>query len=90
MPWTLNKNGVTPSVTLTAAEQLKLNTFMNGIRAGKHPKDAAKAAGDTDYKEFGNTKIRQGQIRLSQGKRATFEVDDNTQVVKFIQVGGHT
>jgi hypothetical protein len=90
MPWTLDKNGVTPSVPLTAAEQLRLNTFMNAVRAGKHPKEAAKDAGDTDYKEFGNTKIRQGQIRMSQGKRVTFEVNDNTQVVKIIQVGGHT
>ncbi len=89
MPWTLNKNGVTPSVTLTSSEQMNLNTFMNAVRNGVHPRQAAQSW-DSDYKEFGNSKIRQGQIRLSKGQRATFQVDDNTSTVTIIQVGGHT
>ncbi len=85
MPYTLDKNGVTPSVPLTASEQDNLNTFMNRIRLeGVHPITAA-ASWDSDYKNLiGN----QYQIRLSQRNRVTFEIDGD--IVRILQVGGHT
>lgn len=86
MPWNLKKNGVTPSRPLTHAEQNNLNTFMNAVRRGTDPGTAANAW-DSDYKKLmGN----QYQIRLSQGCRATFIVNNNTQEVTMLQVGGHT
>lgn len=87
MVWTLDKNGVTPSRPLTHAEQDNLNRFMNSVRLGMHPRDAAKITGDLNFKML---TAFQGQIRLSQGTRATFEVDGANEVVRFLQVGGHT
>ena len=88
MPWTLDKNGVTPDVDLTTAEQDKLNAFMGAIQNdGKHPRTAAQEAGDTMYE---NLQGDQYQIRLSKANRATFTVDDDNERVTFLQVGGHT
>lgn len=86
MAWKLNKNGVTPSRPLTTAQQQHLNEFMNSVREGNSPKVAA-SQWDSDYK---NLQGDQYQIRLSQGCRATFIVDNATQTVTMLQVGGHT
>lgn len=86
MAWTLNKNGVTPSVKLTTTEQDHLNEFMNRVRAGEAPSDAA-SGWDSNYK---NLTGQQYQIRLSQKNRATFTVDPKAQRVTMLQVGGHT
>ena len=86
MAWTLNKNGVTPSVTLTKTEQDHLNEFMNKVRENKDPKTAA-SGWDSNYKCLQGD---QYQIRLSQSNRATFTVDTTHQVVKMLAVGGHT
>jgi hypothetical protein len=86
MPWTLNKNSVTPNVNLSNVEQGHLNDFMNAVRNGTHPKTAA-ASWDSDYK---NLTGDQYQIRLSQANRATFLVNNTTQVVTMTAVGGHT
>jgi hypothetical protein len=85
MPYTLDKNGVTPQRTLTKTEQDHLNEFMNRIRLeGLSPKEAA-SGWDSKYTQLrGN----QYEIRLSQGNRATFEIDGFT--VRMLQVGGHT
>jgi mRNA-degrading endonuclease RelE of RelBE toxin-antitoxin system len=73
--------------TLTQSEQNKWDAFQDTVRAGTHPKEAAREIGDSDYKCLqGN----QYQIRLSQHNRATFLVDDTTQTVTILQVGGHT
>lgn len=87
MPWTVDKSSAEFGV-LTNSEQYKFDQFQNAIEHNnKHPKEAAKEAGDTDYKCLtGN----QYQIRLSQGTRATFLVEDMIQRVKVLQVGGHT
>ena len=86
MAWKLDKNGVTPQVPLNATEQTHLNEFMNSVREGNSPSVAAQQW-DSNYKKLqGN----QYQIRLSQGCRATFTVNDTTQVVTMLQVGGHT
>jgi hypothetical protein len=86
MAWALDKNGVTPKVPLTTAEQEHLNEFMNKVRENIDPKTAA-SGWDGQYKLLqGN----QFQIRLSQGNRATFTVDSTHQVVKMLAVGGHT
>jgi mRNA-degrading endonuclease RelE of RelBE toxin-antitoxin system len=85
--WKLDKTGATFK-QLTPAEQAKFDIFQNAIaNRGFSPSEAAGEAGNTDYKRLqGN----QYQIRLSQGNRATFTVDNNTHVVKILQVGGHT
>ena len=85
MPYTLNKNDVTPSRPLTTSEQDHLNEFMNKIRnEGVSPKVAA-SGWDSDYKQLAGD---QYQIRLSKGNRVTFSVVGNT--VTMLQVGGHT
>jgi hypothetical protein len=86
MPWKLDKNNVTPSVPLTKAEQDHLNEFMNKIRAGSSPHDAA-AGWDSEYKRLAGEEY---QIRLSRGNRVVFLVNAASQTVKIMQVGGHT
>lgn len=87
--WNLDKNGVTPSIPLTHSEQDHLNTFMNQIRlAGVSPKEAA-VGWDSNYKKLRGTRD-QYEIRLSQGNRATFLVDDERKIVTMEAVGGHT
>jgi hypothetical protein len=88
MAWTLNKNGVTPSVTLTSVEQDHLNEFMNKVRENIDPKTAASGWG-SDYKCL-DSRTHQFQIRLSKGNRATFTVDTTHEVVTMLAVGGHT
>jgi hypothetical protein len=89
MSWKLNKNGVRPKVTLTDTEQDKLNAFMDAITTnGLHPATAAK---DTrcKYIKLEGTE-NQYEIHLSAGNRATFTVDEKTETVTMLQVGGHT
>ena len=86
MPWTLDKNGVTPSVNLTSTEQDHLNEFMNRVRQGDPPNVAA-SGWDSNYKNLAGD---QYQIRLSLKNRATFAVNNQAQVVTMLQVGGHT
>lgn len=86
MSWTLDKNGVTPSVDLTDAEQEHLNEFMNQVRDGKDPKSAA-SGWDSDYK---NLNGNQFQVRLSKRNRVTFTVNQADWKVTILQVGGHT
>ncbi|MEA5497716.1 hypothetical protein VB834_03365 [Limnoraphis robusta Tam1] len=85
--WTVNKKNAEFG-QLTKAEQAKFDIFQDEIHNhGLHPKDAAKEAGDTDYKQL---KGNQFQIRLSGRERATFLVDDENEIVTILQVGGHT
>ncbi len=78
------------NVQLTNSEQNKYDTFQNEIvQNGVHPREAAAKAGDTNYRKLAGTE-NQFEIRLSQGARATFLVDDATQVVTMMQLGGHT
>lgn len=87
MAYTLDKNGVTPSGTLTNVEQDHLNEFMNRIRnEGVDPKTAA-SGWDSNYKKLAGTE-NQFEIRLSLANRATFSVIGT--VVTMLQVGGHT
>ena len=84
--WKLNKNGVTPSVTLTPSEQKNLNDFMGGIQKGEHPATVA-SAWSANYKRLQDNQF---QIRLSGSNRATFTVDETTKTVTMLQVGGHS
>jgi hypothetical protein len=86
--WRLDKTRARFSRDLTFAEQQTFDTFQNAIQHhGMHPKDAAKQAGDTNYKCLAGD---QYQIRLSQGNRATFRVHTTGKTVEILQVGGHT
>jgi hypothetical protein len=90
MGWTIEKSAKNFNSHLGVAAQATWDRFQNAVHQGMHPKIAAQQAGDTDYKLLGTAKIGQFQIRLSHGDRATFTVDESTQVVKVLQVGGHT
>jgi len=85
--WTLNKNGVTPSLALTPVEQKNLNEFMSLVNAGNAPSIAANGW-KSEYKKLGGT-VNQFEIRLSLSNRATFIVDDKNSIVTMIAVGGH-
>lgn len=89
--WHVNQEGVNKKdfEKLNESEQEKFNQFKNAIAEGLHPREAAKRAGDTKYTKLQGTD-NQYEIRLSQGARVTFLVDDEKREVKILQVGGHT
>jgi hypothetical protein len=72
-PYTLDKKGA-KFKQLTPAEQAKFDIFQNAIaNNGLSPRQAADEMGGADYKKLqGN----QYQIRLSEGNRATFLIQD--------------
>lgn len=59
------------------------------VRADTHPREAARRVGDLNYKPLSGT-TGQYEIRLSQGHRATFTVNESTEQVVVYQIGGHT
>ncbi|VVQ14796.1 hypothetical protein PS918_05774 [Pseudomonas fluorescens] len=86
--WTYSKKGATFKNGLTESEQTTFDTFQNLIKnQGLSPADAAKMAGDSNYKQLDN-RFNIYQIRLSQKNRVLFEINDLN--VKVRQVGGHT
>ena len=72
---------------LEKSEQAVFDRFQNAVKKGMHPKEAAKQAGDTNYKKLSGD---QYQIRLGGKQRATFIVDEAKKVCTIKQVGGHT
>ncbi len=90
MPWRIDKSRAQFGY-LTNAEQNKFDAFQDALHTGlaSHPKEAARIAGDTDYKMLSGGS-NQYQIRLSQGTRATFRIHETEQRVEIMQVGGHT
>lgn len=90
MGWKIEKTAKNFNPTLSVAAQRTWDLFQNAIHQGAHPRIAAKKAGDTDYKLLGTAKVGQFQIRLSHSDRATFTVDESAQIVRVVQVGGHT
>lgn len=89
MGWKIDKSS-TKFGYLGVAAQATWDRFQNAVNEGQHPIIAAKQAGDTNYKVLGNSRVEQHQIRLSYCDRATFVVDESTQTVTVLQVGGHT
>lgn len=89
MGWKIDKRSAKFGHLGVAAQAL-WDRFQNGVHQGQHPMAAARQAGDTNPKVLSGSKIQQYQIRLSYSDRATFLVDDITQTVTVLQVGGHT
>lgn len=91
MPWSVEKSGAKiakgwdPKGKDKAAQD-NWNAFMKAVNSGKHPSEAGKGM---DYKLL-NKGTGQAQIRLSGSERASFIVDEETQTVKKVQLGGHT
>ncbi|UQA56949.1 hypothetical protein [Polyangium aurulentum] len=86
MPWRLDKDHA-DFKTLTLSEQARFDEFQNSIHhLGMHPRVAAQSW-DSNYKELAHNQF---QIRLSQGNRCTFIIDEGRQLVTILQVGGHT
>lgn len=55
----------------------------------RHPKDAAERVGDLNYKKLSGA-MNQHEIRLTQGHRATFTINNERQHVEVLRIGGHT
>ncbi len=89
MSWKIDKRSAKFG-HLGVAAQATWDRFQNAVNQGQHPTIAARQAGDTNHKVLNSSKIEQHQIRLSYSDRATFLVDDATQTVMVLQVGGHT
>lgn len=93
MPWTLDRNNVTPAPGwdpngANKVSQDHLNEFMNKVAAGDHPRTAA-SGWDSHYTIFKGTD-GQGEIRLNGKDRATFSVDEVDKLCTMLAVGGHS
>lgn len=89
--WTVEYRNKKTEKSVQSLEKTSLDVFekfVDGItKKGLHPKTAAEAAGDTNYKSL---KGNQFQIRLGGKDRATFILDDKAKKVTIVDVGGHT
>ena len=88
--WSVDQSKMKYTREIQRAHQGKLDDFMQIVDRGVHPREAAESAGDMNYRELKGTGGMMYEIRLSQGHRATFQVDDSTCTVVMLQVGGHT
>lgn len=90
MPWSLDKTSAIYHITnLDRVAQEKFDRFQNAIHhQGLHPRVAAEALGDVDYKCLNGTNIF--QFRLTRYHRVHFLLDEATQTVRVLGVGGHT
>lgn len=79
--------------SLPVAARQNWDTFVSGIKEGKHPKVAAEAF-DSQYKALKGGRIVQYQIRLSGAERATFILQDagrnSGPILQLTGLGGHT
>jgi len=88
--WTLDKTRVNWSKwsSLTQTERSMWDAFKHEVAVnGQHPRDAAAVIRGANYKRLAGD---QYQIRLSRSNRATFRVDEASETVIVLQVGGHT
>lgn len=88
--WSVDQSKMEYTREIQRAHQSKLDFFIQIVDRGIHPREAAESAGDMNYRELKGTGGMMYEIRLSQGHRATFQVDDSTCTVVMLQVGGHT
>jgi hypothetical protein len=97
MVWTIDKKGLTIAASWKPKDkegkitvyQAKWNEFMDQLRKGKHPVEAAKAVGDSKYTVL-NKKTGQAEFRVGGKDRVTFIVDDENHVLSRVCLGGHT
>ena len=89
-PWSIDTSAINEKhlSNLTDSERQNYHNFANNVASGQHPKTAA--VGDMNYKKLGGSTKNQYEIRLSQGNRATFTVDNKNKKVHVLDVGGHT
>lgn len=88
LAWVLDKSNVDWRVELSQAEQSRFDIFQNAIaNHNLNPREAAALAGDTDFKKLSDGYY---QIRLSQRARVKMDIDWVRELVKILQVGGHT
>lgn len=92
--WTLTGKLTVPD-DITESAKGVWTKFANAVKGGKHPKNAAKAAGDTNYKALGGAKkLKLHEIRLSGSERVEFRVLKNKGEAggecEIIKIGGHT
>ncbi|AYA40499.1 hypothetical protein HZS38_08770 [Xenorhabdus nematophila] len=80
---------IDPGLSETAL--MNYNSWVNNIRnGGLHPKEAAEAIGDANYKRMKGTSknVQQFEIRLNGSDRVSFILDKDT--VYVLQIGGHS
>jgi hypothetical protein len=86
--WKLSGKTTVPA-NLVEASKAVWEKFAAAVKSGKHPKHAAKIAGDTNYKCLSKP-TSQYEIRLNGADRATFLVHGKIKECEVKQIGGHT
>lgn len=82
-----DKNGKT--VIERSPQQEKFDNFQNGIHnQGMHPRDAAQSIGSQNGSQYKKIK-KLHQIRLDQGARVSFSVNEEKKEVVVKKVGKH-
>jgi hypothetical protein len=87
MPWSIDDSNAQATPQLPAACGRTYYAWRRAIRDEHlHPREAAEQVGDTDYETYGNDRYT---IRLSQGHRVYFLVDEGEEQVTVVKVGTH-
>jgi hypothetical protein len=89
MPWSIDDLHATPTENLPRACGATYYAWRRAIRErGIHPSEAAAEVGDTNFEYYDNGQTK-GTIRLSQGHRVWFTVNQATEEVTVNKVGTH-
>jgi hypothetical protein len=89
MPWSIDDLHATPTPNLPRACGATYYAWRRAIRdRGIHPSEAADEVGDTNFEYYDNGQTK-GTIRLSQGHRVWFTVNQATEEVTVNKVGTH-
>lgn len=85
MAWIFNDANAVTNV-IEASQGRTYYEFRRAVRdQGMHPRAASESMGHLGYENLGNCY----SIRLSGGHRVYFTVDEPSQTVTVLQVGGH-
>jgi hypothetical protein len=93
--WSLNESRTRSQRQLSNKVERKANLFMNYIRQGFSPMDAAMKLGPGSMLKqvravkAPNPSIGQYEIRLNHHDRLTFLSDEGTKTVTILEIGGH-
>jgi len=86
MAWTLEYANRCERNGISGAAYSKWTEFSNHIRQGTHPRTASEQMGHLGYERLSGGVY---SVRLSQGDRIYFTLDEANEVCTVEQIGGH-
>lgn len=88
--WSINDTRAAVAPGITQAAQRKYNSWKNTIRRDRvHPLVSARINRCDDYEEITSINFTGHSIRLSEGARVYFQINETSRLVLVIRYGDH-